>query len=103
MTNVVCWDAVGCDVAVFQVEIPAGLTPRQALILADDQIAQQTECSDTFDKKIRQVGKVFVLDGMFGRDQEMHVYWTAEGTEEDCQALADAELKKYMSDEDDED
>lgn len=100
MTKVFCWDGVGCDVQGFEVAIPDGCTARQALILADDQVAEQTGCDDTFDKKVRQVGDVFVLDGLFGQDQETHVYWTAEGSEEDCKSLAEEELAAYMAEED---
>ena len=104
MTKVFCWDEVGCEVNEFEVTLPDGCTPRQALILADDQIAEQTECADTFDKKVRQVenradncASVFVLDGLFGHDKETHVYWTAEGSLEECRALADRELAAYFA------
>jgi hypothetical protein len=101
-TKVLCWDEIGCSVNEFEVSIPDGCTPRQALILADDQIVKQIEevgcCDDTFSKKVRQVGEVFVLDSMFGHDKETHVYWTAEGSEEDCRALALKDLAEFISD-----
>lgn len=102
-TKVLCWDEVGCEVNEFEVSIPDGCTPRQALILADDQICEQTECDDTFDKKVRHVenradgcASVFVLDGLFGHDKETHVYWTAEGSLEELRALANQDLTAYF-------
>ena len=96
MTKVFCWDECGCEVAAWDVEIPDGCTPRQALVLADDHICCATETGDTYDKTVRQVEAVFVLDGLFGQGKETHVYWTAEGSDLECRALAEQELAAYL-------
>jgi len=97
-TKVFCWDEVGCEVAEFDVEIPDGSTARQALILADDHITEQTGSGgmSTFQKKVRHEGDVFVLDALFGHDKEARVYWTAEGSEQECRALAEKELASWL-------
>ena len=97
-TKIFCWDEVGCEIGQWDVEIPDGVAPHQALILADDHVTVETGGDPTFDRKVRHEGDVFVLDALFGLYKETHVYWTAEGSEQECRELAEQELAAWLKD-----
>jgi len=93
--KVYTWDEVSCELAEYEVRIPDGVTPRQAMILADDQIQQQcgTDEMGIYSKKVRQEGDVFVLDALFGRDKITRLYYCPEDTAQ-AKRLAKKELKR---------
>jgi len=93
MARFYAWDAVEMKIRRFDVEIPDGCTPRQALALADDAMSAK-DMESLSRRKVRQVGDVFVMDGVFGRDQEAHIYWCPEGDASQARKLAKQELEK---------
>jgi len=98
LCKVYTWDEVGLELKEFRVNIPDGATPRQALVLADDEISQQlglgADEMGTYNKKVRKVGDVFVLDALFGRGMVTRLYYCPEGDAAQAKKLAKKELKK---------
>jgi hypothetical protein len=92
------WDEVEAAVHDVEVQVPDGSSARQALLLADDAIAQLSgeEWSHTEFKQIRHEGDVFVLDGLFNGRHVSRCYICFEGDDDQCRALASKELFEYV-------
>jgi hypothetical protein len=86
------WDEVGYEISTCEIELPDGLTPRQVIVLADDKVSEDA-CDNygVYDKKIRTVGDVTILDGLFGHDKVTRSYWCPSDPES-ARKLAENEL-----------
>jgi hypothetical protein len=98
------WDEVDYELRSVEIGLPDGLTPRQALVLIEDEIVQQLgeNVVGMCEKTVRQVDDVFVLerqvDDVFafsGFSGPTRIYWSSK----DFKASKELALKELDGEE----
>ena len=76
-TKAYVWNEIDCEIYAYDINLPKGLTARQTLVLADDQIGQQTDEGDlgTHSRTVRRRNGVLIMDAKFGEhDHQLRMY-----------------------------
>ena len=94
-----CYDCIVKD-------FPQGLSPRQLLVLADDDVTDNAACNNfdieefqSYHRSFRVEGEVWVMDALFSNDAIVRIYYS-EGDPRLAKDLCKKEYREFVKKED---